>query len=192
MFKIYIESIERFRRFLCIWLFYIIFQEWELLVLQVLNWDLSTVTPYTILNQLLTHKCLQTFQVSCRSSSQNTHLSLIYQKFSTYINHHVLSISGPARGPLTNDSVAGRDLTCTVLHWESVHHPTPNPSCNRVLPCRTVRSQIKTGKRERCPPGRTGESCLCHGAFFPRWNLCIRLKNLLHWNEIIVKRISWI
>lgn len=36
--------------------------EWELLVLQVLNWDLSTVTPYTILNQLLTHKCLQTFQ----------------------------------------------------------------------------------------------------------------------------------
>lgn len=32
--------------------------EWELMVLKVLNWDLSTVTPYTILNQLLTHHCL--------------------------------------------------------------------------------------------------------------------------------------
>ncbi len=28
-------------------------QQWELLVLQVLNWDLSAVTPYTVLDQLL-------------------------------------------------------------------------------------------------------------------------------------------
>ena len=34
-------------------------QEWELLVLRVLNWDLAAVTPYTILNQLLTHQLLQ-------------------------------------------------------------------------------------------------------------------------------------
>ena len=34
-------------------------QEWELLVLRVLNWDLAAVTPYTILNQLLTHQILQ-------------------------------------------------------------------------------------------------------------------------------------
>ena len=29
-----------------------------MLVLKVLNWDLSTVTPYTVLNQLLSHHCL--------------------------------------------------------------------------------------------------------------------------------------
>ena len=29
-----------------------------MLVLKVLNWDLSTVTAYTVLNQLLSHHCL--------------------------------------------------------------------------------------------------------------------------------------
>jgi len=33
--------------------------EWELLALRILNWDLAAVTPYTILNQLLTHQILQ-------------------------------------------------------------------------------------------------------------------------------------
>merc|ERR1719510_1364481 len=33
--------------------------EWELLTLRVLKWDVAAVTPYTILNQLLTHQLLQ-------------------------------------------------------------------------------------------------------------------------------------
>ena len=80
------------------------------MVLQVLNWDLSTVTPYTILNQLLTHKCLQTFQVSCRSSSQNTHLSLIYQKFIILIITFC-----PFQGPLEDLSPTIRLRAETLL-----------------------------------------------------------------------------
>ena len=36
-----------------------VLQEWELLALKTLNWDLAAITPYTILNQLLTHQLLQ-------------------------------------------------------------------------------------------------------------------------------------
>ncbi len=37
----------------CILLCFILLQQWELIVLQVLGWELSSVTPYSILDQLL-------------------------------------------------------------------------------------------------------------------------------------------
>jgi hypothetical protein len=38
-------------------------QQWELLVLQVLNWDLSTVTPYCISDQLVRRLNFESFDV---------------------------------------------------------------------------------------------------------------------------------
>jgi len=117
--------------------------EWELLVLQVLNWDLSTVTPYTILNQLLTHKCLQTFQGPLEDLSPTIRL-----RAETLLA-----------------------LACTENQFTTLPPTLVGTGCFLA----TVRSQIQTGKRERCPPGRIGEPCLCHGAFFSRnaW-LCLR------------------
>lgn len=47
-------------------------QQWELLVLQVLNWDLSAVTPYCIADQLLRRLQLEQFdKVQTRHFTEN-------------------------------------------------------------------------------------------------------------------------
>ena len=51
----FFKNIIQFHDFIfCVKLiFFLNFQTWELMVLELLNWDLSAITPYCILDQLL-------------------------------------------------------------------------------------------------------------------------------------------